>query len=46
MPYIRGWGISGSAVKGSKGLLFRTRKEAVSFAKKIGGKAVKKKKKY
>ena len=34
---IVGYKITGSFVKGSKGLLFRTKKEAKNFTKRVGG---------
>lgn len=39
---LKGFGIKGSQVKGTRGLLFKTKKEATSFTKKVGGVVVKK----
>jgi len=38
----KGWKIKGSAVIGSSRLLFKTKKEARLFTKRVGGKVVKK----
>lgn len=37
---IKGFGIEGSGVKGSKDLVFRTRKQAKDFTKQVGGSVV------
>ena len=41
---IKGYGIKGSSVRGTSGLIFKTKKEAQKFTKKIGGYVIKKNK--
>ncbi len=41
---IKGFGIKGSGVRGSANLIFKTKKEAERFSKRIGGFVIKKQK--